>query len=419
MMCFQVTWIDTGILAMVNDLEELGGNSARKPRLLFVSNLFPDSISTYRGLDNATLLHHLREFYDVKVICPRPSLRLKTWFGASASRLLPRDIDKVLDPFFVEVPYVPFFGTPFNHWLMRMFLRRPLSRIIKLDGINAVLCSWLYPDGCAVTPIAKELDVPVVLITQGTDTHHYIHYPLRKRFIIRAIDQSRAVITRSIDLARLLEVAGAQSSKMHAVHNGVDTSIFHPRDKILSRRALGLPEDGKVIVFVGNFLPVKNPEFLLEAFSSIRAKDRVILGMIGKGPLREKLVDLSFELGVSDRVLFTGPLDADGVAEWMGAADALCLCSHNEGLPNVVIEALATGVRVVSSRVGGIGELLNSECSGVLVEPGDIKGYVNALEEVIDSVGSRDAAPRIQTELSWAECARKYANIIDPLINDE
>jgi glycosyltransferase involved in cell wall biosynthesis len=401
------------MMARVNDFAELSGSGAGKPRVLFVSNLFPDSASTYLGLDNATLLHQLREFCDLRVICPRPSLNLKGWLGFSSRRLRPREIDEPFEPSFIEVPYVPLLGTPCNHLLMRMFLRRPLSRIIKRDKIDLVLCSWLYPDGCAVVPIARKFDIPIVLITQGTDTHHYIHYPLRRKFIIDAIKKSCAVITRSGALARLLESAGADAASIYPVHNGVDESIFYPRDRALSRDVLGLSGEEKVIVFVGNFLPVKNPEFLLEAFSSIDFDKRVLLTMIGKGPLKARLEKLSSKLGIADRVIFTGPLDASDVATWMGAADCLALCSHNEGLPNVVIEALASGLPVVSSNVGGISELLDREDRGFLVDRGDMKGYCDALMSVISRDQLGTVISQESSGFSWRECARKHARIID------
>ncbi|MFP6873990.1 MAG: glycosyltransferase [Verrucomicrobiales bacterium] len=388
-----------------------------KPQMLFVSNLFPDASSPYLGLDNAILLHQLRDFVDVRVICPRPSLRIPAVFRAASVKLMPREIDMVFHPHFIEVPYVPLFGSLFNHRLMKMRLRNIISRILRKNAIDIIVCSWLYPDGCAVSSIAQEHGVPVVLITQGTDTHQYINKPARRDFILDAVEKSGAVIARSAELARLLETAGVDSDKLYPVHNGVDRSIFYPRDRELCRQQLGVARDLRVIIFVGNFLPIKNPEFLLKAFSSSRISDKVILAMIGKGPMRSRLVRMARNLGIGDRVVFTGPLDPENVGRWMGIADCLCLASHNEGLPNVVIESLASGLPVVAPDVGGIGELVNNPELGTLVPVGDIRGYISAMVRQL-----KDTDARTQTALnglvsSWRECAEKHARIIDYVLN--
>jgi teichuronic acid biosynthesis glycosyltransferase TuaC len=393
------------------ELTEMAAIEGRKPRILFVSNLFPDSGSAYLGLDNAALLHELCNFFDISVLSPRPSLSPKSWFDSSSARLSPRKVDERLNPSFVQVPYMPFLGTPANYLLMRMFLRKRVGRIVRKTGIDAIVCSWLYPDGCAMAAIARKLDVPIILITQGTDTHHYIHFPIRKKYILAAIEQRCAVISRSAALRLLLEQAGADADKIHPIYNGVDQSIFYPRDRALCRTSLGLDHDETIFVFVGNFLPVKNPEFLLRAFSSTASTKKSVLVMIGRGPMRPGLEKLCVRLGIAERVKFTGSLSSQEVSTWMGAADCLCLCSHNEGLPNVIMEAMATGLPVISTDVGGIGELLGTDNRGVLIEPGDREGYAEALTRVITGwQASTDG--QLDAGLSWPECAQKHALII-------
>jgi teichuronic acid biosynthesis glycosyltransferase TuaC len=403
----------------VYQIEAVKPTGERKSRMLFVSNLFPDSNSPYLGLDNATLLHQLRDFFEIRIICPRPSLKVSVLYRSTSVNLMPREIDKVFQPHFIEVPYVPIYGSHFNHRLMRMRLRRPIYSLIQQGGIDCVLSSWLYPDGCAVSSILRGSGVPLVLITQGTDTHQYINHPVRRKLIIDAVGKSGAVIARSDELARLLAIAGADSGKIHSIHNGVNQSIFHPRDGELCRQQLGLTRDVKVIAFVGNFLPVKNPQFLLEAFSSRKIGDKVILAMIGNGPLKSRLVRIAENLGITDRVVFTGPLDSENVARWMGVATCLCLTSHNEGLPNVVIEALASGLPVVASDVGGIGQLVNSPERGSLVPAGDIKGYISAIVRHLNRVDSRTQIAMSGSRFSWGKCAQKHAKIIDSVVNSK
>ncbi len=388
----------------------------KRSSVLFVSNLFPDSVSTYRGLDNATLLHALSESFELHVISSRPSLNAIKCLNSPVHRITPRKIDELFSPRFVYVPYIPFFGTPFNCILLKSFLRNPVARLLKTCRVDAIVCSWLYPDGCALASIAKKFRVPLILITQGTDTHHYIRFPVRKKLILSAIDQSCAVVTRSIALGRLLGNAGVDTRKIYPVYNGVDESIFHKRSRSLCRRFLGLNEVDKIFLFTGNFLPVKNPAFLIKAFARTQQYQNAFLVMIGKGPLRNELEKLALSLGVEKHVVFTGPLDSEQVAQWMGAADCLCLSSLNEGLPNVVLEAVASEIPIISTDVGGIGELVNSESIGKLVQLGDMDGYVEALLSVITGEQRQVNAVHEASGFSWADCARKYASIIDGAI---
>ena len=241
-------------------------------RLAFVSNLFPDHAAPYFGLDNATVLHWLtREHgWDIRVICPRPSLSLRHHLTGTGG-WSPRTGDELFMPEFVPVPYVPKLGSIANRPLMAATLRPRLKRLKDEFAFDVVLASWLFPDGCAVAQLASEMQSPSVLITQGSDTHQYLAMPSRRRQILRSINQAQGVIARSGDLGKRLANAGAEPSKLHTIYNGVDPVVFHPRDQMDARQALGLDLSAKVLLFVGNFLPVKNPALLIRAFAQYRA----------------------------------------------------------------------------------------------------------------------------------------------------
>ena len=97
-----------------------------RPRLLFISNLFPDAAEPYRGLDNVTILHLLRETFDIRVVALRPSL--KAWLG-KAPAWQPREQDVPLQPVFVPVRYVPKAGGLFNHKLVLAALKQALPAV--------------------------------------------------------------------------------------------------------------------------------------------------------------------------------------------------------------------------------------------------------------------------------------------------
>ena len=353
-------------------------------RLLFVSNLFPDRSAPYFGLDNATVLHWLREHHgwDVRVICPRPSLSPGRFLKRDGG-WMPREMDAPFEPRFVPAPYVPKFGSLANHTLMAAATRMRIQALRREFPFDVLLASWLFPDGCAAARIAKEVGVPCVLITQGSDTHQYLAMPRRRRHILRAIEQSAAVITRSADLGKRLAAAGAEPSKLHTIYNGVDTTVFRRRDQADARQQLDLPANARVFLFVGNFLAVKNPQLLVRAFGKYRETSgdtASLLLMAGKGPLQDEVRALAGSLGLHDHIRLTGPLNSEQIARHMAASDLLCLSSRNEGLPNVILEALACGLPVLSTNVGGISEMVTC-ARGTLVPEGDETAFAKAFSE--------------------------------------
>lgn len=374
-------------------------------RLLFVSNLFPDEGEPYRGLDNATLLHHLKGQWDIRVVSPRPMLR--AWRGGKAE-LRPRAVDEVFRPVHLAVRYVPKLGDRWNHRLMLADLKHGMKRVGETGEWDLLLASWLFPDGWAATRIAKSLGRPAVMIAQGSDVHRYLHRPARRRAILVAASDSRAIITRSRSLADLLGQAGVKPARLHPVHNGVEVGTFHHGSQREAREALGLPLEGKWILFVGNLLPVKNPHLLIEAFHKLRqrwAGEPVSLALAGKGPLRPELEARVAEAGLGTAVRFLGPQDAGQVAQWMRAADVLAMSSHNEGLPNVVLEAMASGLPVVATQVGGIHEIVDAAWKGRLVPPGDEEALAQSLGAVLTEGLSRERIGTYGAGLSWMATA--------------
>jgi len=371
-----------------------------KPRLLFISNLFPDESEPYRGLDNATLLHRLKAGFDIRAIALRPSL-----FGWKGRQ--PREVDVAFEPIYVPCRYVPKWGSRFNHKLMTADLRAPFQALRSRWPFDVILSSWLYPDSCSVAALAD--NIPFVSIAQGTDVHEYAENPVRRRAIVTELSRASAIITRSADLAHRLAQAGLPSSRLHPVYNGIDFDRFQPGDKQAARRALGLPPSAAIILFVGNFLPVKNPFLLLRAHARMAGAHLV---MVGGGRLETKARALAAELGSANRIVFAGRRSADEVAQFMQAADTLALPSHNEGVPNVILEAFAAGLPVVASRVGGISEVHSRDFLGRLVPAGELDSLAHALRDILGTPPDQDSIRRHALQFSWENAAASYTALL-------
>ncbi|MEQ1860616.1 MAG: glycosyltransferase [Chthoniobacteraceae bacterium] len=378
-----------------------------KPRLLFISNLFPDESEPYRGLDNATILRHLVERWDIATLAVRPVLPFRGW------KWKPRDEDAVLAPRYVRSPYIPKIGHRVNHRLMAGALRRKVAQL--RDGFQVALVSWIYPDSCAVAMLASELRFPFVAIAQGSDVHQYLRIPARREIISRLLPAASGVITRSAELARLLGDAGIPRDRLHPIYNGINLALFHPAEHLAIRRELRLPLDARIVLFVGNFVAIKNPVLLVQAIARLRedpAFANVLLVMIGGGPLEGEITFQASRGGMSECVMLAGRLAAPMVAKFMQAADVLCLPSDNEGVPNVILEAFATGRPVVASNVGGIAEVHNAPHLGRLVPPRDLDALVGALGGVLSELPDAGRIRAHGEQFTWQRAADAYHRVL-------
>ena len=373
-------------------------------RLLFVSNLFPDTREPHRGLDNATVLHHLNAQWDIRALALRPTLPLRS--GTWSARVE----DSRLQPEFLATPYLPKIGSRWNHRLMARALRAPLRAIRDRFPFDAVLSSWIYPDSCAIAQLSGELGFPFVAIAQGSDVHQYLRHPVRRKIIAQALPAASAVITRSAELARLLGEAGVDPALLHTVYNGVNRACFRPAERAAARQALNLQQDVQIILFVGNFYPVKNPLLLIEAHSQVcddNTLSRTKLIMLGDGPLAGNARALGDQLHFGPNVVLAGRKSAAEIARYMQAADVLCVPSVNEGVPNVVLEAFACGLPVVASRVGGIPEVHPGETCGRLVEP-RLATVAAALRAVLREPPPSAPIAEYGAQFTWERTAAEY-----------
>ncbi|MGY6411711.1 MAG: glycosyltransferase family 4 protein [Alkalilacustris sp.] len=141
---------------------------------------------------------------------------------------------------------------------------------------------------------------------------------------------------------------------------------------------------GKHVLFVGRLAAVKGVPLLLEAFARVRATNpEARLTLVGDGPDRTKLEGRAAGLGLTDAVRFTGYLDQDKVAAALAEADMLVLPSFSEGLPVVLMEALASRIPVIATQVAGVAELVRDGETGLLVPAGDVDSLADGLDRLL------------------------------------
>ena len=164
--------------------------------------------------------------------------------------------------------------------------------------------------------------------------------------------------------------------RIHIVHCGIDPAAFAPNPD---------RPPGQHIAFVGRLDPVKGADLLLDAVAALRSSHPDLrVSILGDGPHGPRIRQRAATLSLSDVVTFLGARPSDDVARLLADADLLVLPSFAEGVPVVLMEAMATGLPVIASAIAGIPELVDHGASGLLIPPGDLDALTRAIASLLD-----------------------------------
>lgn len=285
-----------------------------------------------------------------------------------------------------------------------------IRRLHAERPIDVIDAHYVYPDAYAAMLLAERLKLPVVITARGTDINLFSRMPLIRPLIRKALTRADGVIAVSEALKRRMIELGVEEDKIAVIRNGVDREVFYPRDRAEARRKLGLDLQSRIIVTVGALVPVKGVNRLIDAMALARNSMRdanAKLYVIGEGPQRATLESRIARRSVADRVFLVGSRPQSELAEWYSAADLFCLASHREGCPNAVIEAMACGLPVVASDVGGVGELISKQNFGCALLPPSADKFVEAITAALNADWDRDEIARVGSARSWADVANE------------
>lgn len=214
--------------------------------------------------------------------------------------------------------------------------------------------------------------------------------------------RNAAAMAVSVGVAASIRPAARGSVPVEVVLHGIDLAALHDgtgadansdNARANARRLLDLPDDVPVVGTVGNLTAKKDHATLLDAFDAVRAqRPAARLVIVGTGPLEEALRQQVRQAGLADAVLFTG--SRDDVFDLLPGFDVFALSSRFEGLPIALLEAMASGVAPVATRVGGIPEVVSDGHDGLLVEPGDAGALATGLVKLL---GDHDLRQRLAT----------------------
>lgn len=288
----------------------------------------------------------------------------------------------------------PLVGVP-RFWLRGFAVASSLMRRRRIDLLMAAEPLVAGPLALLLRRLYR---IPVLVHLQGD----LFHLP-RRLFGASRIAVTRWVtvqVTRRADRVRcvsraLLEScvrAGIPRERLAFLPVRCDFKRFDPqrwrRERETVRRAWGLSAHHVVVLSLGALTVHKGYDVLIEAFARVRARfptARALL--VGAGPLKDSLEAQARRAGVGDVVRLVGPVPYDDVPKVLAAADVYVQPSYDEGIPRATLEAMAMGLPVVASCVGGIPELVQDGVTGILVPPGDPEALAAALEPFLADPG--------------------------------
>ena len=382
-------------------------------RVLAVTSLFPNAASPHASAFNRQQLSELAELCELEVWAPIPwfpySERVAPTSAAALGRNVPsrERIGSVL----VEHPrtlHLPVVGRVISGPLYAGSIARRLWR--RRRDFDVVLATWAYPDGWAVTLLGLGLSTPVVVKVHGSDINVVAQKAVQRAQLRMVLPHAAGVIAVSQPLALRVAELGVSPERLHRVPNGVDSGRFHPRDPTRARAALSVPAEANVVVYIGNLKRDKGVLDLIEAWPKVaRERAGARLYIVGGGPEERAVNDAAAQTG---SITAVGAVSHAEVAQWMAACDLLCLPSWDEGTPNVVLEAHASGRPVVASHVGGIPDLISSPVLGRLVPPREPARLAEALVSSLESSGSPDEIAAAAQTISWTESARRVHRVL-------
>jgi glycosyltransferase involved in cell wall biosynthesis len=283
---------------------------------------------------------------------------------------------------------------------------------------------WVVPGG-VIASLARP-SLPLVLSLHGSDVFVAERIGAARVLARRTFKHAAYVTACSPDLARRAVALGASNERLEVVPYGVDAGRFRPDASARSvrRASLGLPPDAPLLFTAGRLVRKKGFEYLVDALPLIAREPKPVLAIAGTGDLAGELAERVRTMGLQPQVRFLGNLPHDEIAAWLAAADVALVPSvkddagNVDGLPNSVLEALASGTAVVATTAGGIATVIEDGRTGLLVPERNAGALAEAVTTLLQDAEMRQrignsARAAILERSGWDRTAARFEAAYD------
>ncbi|OZM57294.1 N-acetyl-alpha-D-glucosaminyl L-malate synthase BshA [Lottiidibacillus patelloidae] len=302
-------------------------------------------------------------------------------------------------------------------------LASKMAEVAKRQNLDLFHVHYAVPHAvCAV--LAKQMvgdNLKIVTTLHGTDITVLAHDSSLKEMIKFGIEQSDAVTAVSNQLADQTIELLSPNKDIETIYNFTSVTCQYKNDATKLKNIYGICDNEKVVVHVSNFRPVKRIPDVVAAFEKISHNTPAKLMLIGDGPEAGSISRLVREKGLDDKVLFLGK--QDNVAELLAIADVALLLSEKESFGLVLLEAMACGVPVIGTNIGGIPEVITEGYNGFLCELGDInsvaeKATILLNDEDLHKKLSKQAMATVEEKFHRQSIMKQYEDIYYKMISN-
>jgi N-acetyl-alpha-D-glucosaminyl L-malate synthase BshA len=294
-----------------------------------------------------------------------------------------------------------------------------MHEVVREHGLDLLHCHYAIPHATSAWISQQMLreqhrDIQVVTTLHGTDITIVGQDPSFHTITKFSIEKSNALTAVSRYLQReTLTAFGCTACRIEVIPNFIDPKVYD-RTRYAGALRTQFDGNGKVLMHISNFRPVKRVLDIVRVFAQVRTKVDSVLVMVGDGPDRHEAEQEARRLGVEKHVSFLGKIDS--VAGLLASADLFLLPSNSESFGLSALEALASGTPVIGTNAGGLPEVVRNGETGVLCEVGDVQGMAEAATDILRderrwSEMSRAAAADARTRFSRDDVVNQYEQL--------
>ncbi len=399
-----------------------------RPRIVVFSSLFPSAEAPTAGVFIRERMFRVAKHLPLVVVAPQAwspvdwVIRLfrKGFRRPAATYELMNGIP-VYRPRVLSIPGIL---KRWDGWLMARGSRALMRSICFEFKPNLIDAHFLYPDGYAASLLATEFGVPLTITLRGSKDEWLIGTN-REQMLRDAMNRATHLFAVSDSLKNDVAVAlGQAPEKVTVVGNGVDLSKYEPVDQVEARARLGIDRDAQVLIGVGYRIDRKGFHRVIPLLPALRKRFPkliylVVGGAANQGDMLPELKRLAAEHDVTDIIRFCGSQPSEDLKWFYGAANVFALATAHEGWANVFLEAMACGLPVVTTRVGGNAEVVCRQGLGTLVDYWDPLAFEAALAQAFEKEWDRAAIIAYAAANSWDQRLELLLHELTILVRSE
>ena len=393
----------------------------RKLNVLVSSSIFPNNMETNKGIYILHTVKALSKYCNIKVIAPVPYfpwwLKIDKYnYFSKIKKIEYIDGIEVLHPRAIVLPNLGRFLYGLFYTLSILYSMRAVKRVFKTD---IIICYWLYPDGLANVLVSKLLKTPIIVGGRGCDINSLNDFFGKKLMVTWVMRSSTRVFSVSSAMKEIMMGLGVSEDKIAVIPNGLNDIFTNcvRNNKNVKKNVVDMAKKRKTILYCGRFSYEKGIKYLIKAakiLSDQKTPFRLLL--VGDGKDKEYIINLVDELDLIDCVDFMSEVPHHEIPKLMNSSDILCLPSIREGYPNVILEAMACGLPVVATEVGGVPEIINKTDYGILVPRRNSRLLAEALDSALKRSWNRSRIQAAVKDRTWDDVALKILGEIKEVL---